>query len=132
MCQGLGGGGAQPHGVARPNEGNVKPERDPVYGPGLQHVELDGDLDPVEVGLVSCLEVDDVTQGLRGADVDVKSVHNGLPEVLGEGGASEGREVHAVEVFLIPEVHLTQEQKVRKSLKKGVVKSFNYYFSIKY
>lgn len=72
MCQGLGGGGAQPHGVARPNEGNVKPERDPVHGPGLQHVELDGDLDPVEVGLVSCLEVDDVTQGLRGADVDVK------------------------------------------------------------
>ena len=121
MGQRLGWGSAEPHSVSCPDEGNVEPECNPVDSSSLKHVELNGDLNPVEVGLVSCLEVDDVTQGLRGADVDVKGVHNGLPEVLGEGGASEGREVHAVEVFLIPEVHLTQEQKVKESLKKGAV-----------
>ena len=52
MSEGLGGSRAQPHGVVRPDEGDVKPEGDPVHRPGLQHVELQGDLNPVEISLV--------------------------------------------------------------------------------
>ena len=52
VSQGLGGGGAQPDGGVGSNEGNIKPEGDPVHCPGLQHVELQGNLNPVEVSLV--------------------------------------------------------------------------------
>ena len=42
-----------------------------------------------------------------GADVDVKGVDDGLPEVLAHGGVSQRGEVDAVEVLLVPEVHLS-------------------------
>ena len=57
VSEGLGGGGAQPDGGVGSNEGDVEPESDPVHSPGLQHVELQGNLNPVEVSLV---------RGLRG------------------------------------------------------------------
>ena len=44
--------------------------------------------------------------GLGSADVDVKGVDDGLPEVLAHGGVSQRGEVDAVEVLLVPEVHL--------------------------
>ena len=52
------------------------------------------------------LEVDHVSLGLGSADVDVKGVDDGLPEVLAHGGVSQRGEVDAVEVLLVPEVHL--------------------------
>ena len=52
VSQGLGGSGAQPDGGVSSNEGHVEPESDPVHCPGLQHVELQGNLDPVKISLV--------------------------------------------------------------------------------
>ena len=52
VSEGLGGGGAQPDGGVGSNEGHVEPESDPVHSPGLQHVELQGNLNPVEISLV--------------------------------------------------------------------------------
>ena len=52
VSQGLGGSGAQPDGGVCSNEGHVEPESDPVHRPGLQHVELQGNLDPVKISLV--------------------------------------------------------------------------------
>lgn len=77
-----------------------------MHSPGLQHVELNGDLNTVKICLVSCLEVDDVTHGLGCADVYVKRVYDWLSEIFSEGCASEGREIDTVEVFLVPKVHL--------------------------
>ena len=47
VSEGLGGGRAQPHGVVGADEGHVEPEGDTVHGAGLEHVELQGDLNPV-------------------------------------------------------------------------------------
>ena len=47
MSEGLGGGRAQPHGVVGADEGDVEPEGDAVHGAGLEHVELQRDLNPV-------------------------------------------------------------------------------------
>ena len=110
MGQWLGGCCAQPHGIGCPDEGHVKPERDPVHCPRMQHVELDGNLDTVKICLVGCLEVDDVAHGLSCADVYIKSVNNGLSEVFFEGFASEDGKIDTVEVLLIPEVHLENTQ----------------------
>ena len=52
VSEGLGGGGAQPDGGVGSNEGDIEPESDPVHSPGLQHVELQGNLNPVKVSLV--------------------------------------------------------------------------------
>ena len=85
-------------------------------------MELEWDFDSVEVGFVGSLkrgrlaflkfdnlmylEVDHVSLGLGSADVDVKGVDDGLPEVLAHGAVPQRGEVDAVEVLLVPEVHL--------------------------
>ena len=131
MCEGLGGGRAEPHRVVGPDEGHVEPEGDPVNCPRLrnfwefvnnnfncrrstadysschlQHVELQRDFDAVEVGFVSCLEVNDVSLGFGRADVDVEGVHDGLPEVLRQSRTSQRRQVYSMEIFLVPKVDL--------------------------
>ena len=37
MCEGLGGGRAEPHRVVGPDEGHVEPEGDPVHCPRLRN-----------------------------------------------------------------------------------------------
>ena len=78
------------------------------------------------VEIFKYLEVDHMSLGLGSADVDVKCVylggkeittpqqsdvgfrtHNGLTEVFAHGRVSKGGEVDAVEVLLVPEVHLS-------------------------
>ena len=69
-------------------------------------MELQRDFDAVEVGFVSCLEVDDVSLGFGRADVDVEGVHDRLPEVLRQSRTSQRRQVHPMEIFLVPEIDL--------------------------
>ena len=69
-------------------------------------MELQRDFDAVEVGFVSCLEVNDVSLGFGRADVDVEGVHDGLPEVLRQSRTSQRRQVYSMEIFLVPKVDL--------------------------
>ena len=55
---------------------------------------------------MSCLEVDDVSLGFGRADVDVEGVHDGLPEVLRQSRTSQRRQVHPMEILLVPEIDL--------------------------
>ena len=47
-----------------------------------------------------------MTLGLGSADVDIKRVNDGLSEIFGQSCTSQGGKIHAMEIFLIPEIHL--------------------------
>ena len=65
VSEGLGGGRAQPDGVVGPDEGHVEPEGNAVDGAGLEHVELQRDLNPVQVRLVRSLQRTQVELPIR-------------------------------------------------------------------
>ena len=56
MSEGLGGGGAQPNSVVGSNKRDVKPKSNSMNCPGLEHVELQRNLDSVKISFVSSLK----------------------------------------------------------------------------
>ena len=74
MSEWLGGGSRQPDGRIGSDEADVEPKGQSVDSPGLQHVEFQGDFNPVQFSLMSGLEVDAVPYRLCHANTSVKGV----------------------------------------------------------
>jgi len=69
---------------------------------GFQHSKLKWNLDLMQIILRGRLEVHSMFDRLGETDTDVKSVHDGLPEILLQGCFTQTTEINSVKMMLFP------------------------------